>query len=687
MNENMDTKVEKLRPFTRFCITIGELPSSYLMSMTYYEQILWFTKYLQETVIPAINNNATAVEEIQNFLKTLDLQDEVNNKLDEMAESGELQEIMAAYLNTKAIFGFDNVASMKEATNLIDGSYAETLGFNAKNDGGKGLYKIRKITNDDVVNDMNIIPLSDDTLIAELIINDELNINQVGIFGDNETNLTSKLQFVFDNYNKIFIPDGIYLHDNVLVVNSNTLIHGEQSSVLYSNNPVTSSIEIYNADNVEFKNLTLESNATTRLNGEHQVGLLIKNSSNINVHNIIVNGSPTSGIYTINSTNVKIYNNIVKNTMADGIHTTGNSKNVQILNNRTFNIGDDFIAVVSYQGDSDYVENVEIIGNIVNDGRARGISVVGGKKVTIDSNTIYNTDYSSIYINQENNLTKESSDIIITNNNTYDSHVNGTSTRGAIFISTDQGTYNTHNIIFANNIVKNCKNTGVDLIRVNNVKLINNIIEDVKKSTINIQLSNNVDINNNNLTMDSTVTTTGLNNIDINKSTKINLLDNTITHSTSHGINLNGDGTTPSNGIKVCNNKFIDLNHINTANRNVIHSNYVNNLIITNNYVKCTNSMGTYISLPSTDSGEIFIDNNNNDSTTFTNGEFIIQANVIKQQNPKKVQYKTAIPSDGTYTRGDIVYNINPSADDYIGWVCVTSGTPGTWKTFGQISS
>ena len=99
MNENMDTKVEKLRPFTRFCMTIGELPTSYLMSMTYLEQVLWFTKYLQETVIPAINNNATAVEEIQNFLKTLDLQDEVNNKLDEMAQDGTLENLIGQYIN------------------------------------------------------------------------------------------------------------------------------------------------------------------------------------------------------------------------------------------------------------------------------------------------------------------------------------------------------------------------------------------------------------------------------------------------------------------------------------------------------------------------------------------------------------------------------------------------------------
>ena len=65
MNENTKTKPTYLRPFRRFCMTIGELPSSYIETMTYYEMLLWFTKYLSETVIPTINNNAKALEEVQ----------------------------------------------------------------------------------------------------------------------------------------------------------------------------------------------------------------------------------------------------------------------------------------------------------------------------------------------------------------------------------------------------------------------------------------------------------------------------------------------------------------------------------------------------------------------------------------------------------------------------------------------
>jgi len=47
----------------------------------------------------------------------------------------------------------------------------------------------------------------------------------------------------------------------------------------------------------------------------------------------------------------------------------------------------------------------------------------------------------------------------------------------------------------------------------------------------------------------------------------------------------------------------------------------------------------------------------------------------------------TAAPTTGTYQVGDIFYNSSPTAGGYIGWVCTTAGTPGTWKTFGAISA
>jgi hypothetical protein len=49
--------------------------------------------------------------------------------------------------------------------------------------------------------------------------------------------------------------------------------------------------------------------------------------------------------------------------------------------------------------------------------------------------------------------------------------------------------------------------------------------------------------------------------------------------------------------------------------------------------------------------------------------------------------YRTAAPASGTWDQGDIVYDTTPTASGYIGFVCVSDGTPGTWKTFGAISS
>ena len=98
-------KIEKLNPFGRMCISLGMMPSSYKESLTYEEQLLWFMKYLEETVIPTVNNNADAVEELQalyleiktyvdDYFDNLDIQQEINTKLDEMATNGTLSNII-----------------------------------------------------------------------------------------------------------------------------------------------------------------------------------------------------------------------------------------------------------------------------------------------------------------------------------------------------------------------------------------------------------------------------------------------------------------------------------------------------------------------------------------------------------------------------------------------------------------
>lgn len=42
-------------------------------------------------------------------------------------------------------------------------------------------------------------------------------------------------------------------------------------------------------------------------------------------------------------------------------------------------------------------------------------------------------------------------------------------------------------------------------------------------------------------------------------------------------------------------------------------------------------------------------------------------------------------PDEGVFEKGTIVFNTNPTNDSFIGWVCIESGTPGTWRSFGRI--
>jgi hypothetical protein len=127
-NLNELKPVGNLSPFARFCCTIGNLPSSYMVSLTYEEQLLWLCDYLKNTVIPAVNTNAEAVKELQelyvklkdyvdNYFNNLDVQNEINNKLDEMAEDGTLAKIIEDY------------ATIPELTNRVEKLENQSLIF------------------------------------------------------------------------------------------------------------------------------------------------------------------------------------------------------------------------------------------------------------------------------------------------------------------------------------------------------------------------------------------------------------------------------------------------------------------------------------------------------------------------------------------------------------------------------
>ena len=188
----MSEKIGKiLPPFKMQVLTNFPYIEADFDALTNYQLLCKIVEYLNN-VIGNENELTIAVNNlfnyVNNYFDNLDVQDEINNKLDEMAESGQLADIIADYIELKGQLVYNSVAEMKEAENLVNGSFAKTYGFYSYNDGGGALYKIRTITNEDIVDNMTIIPLHDESLIAELLYeNNIIYVDKLGAKGDGTT--------------------------------------------------------------------------------------------------------------------------------------------------------------------------------------------------------------------------------------------------------------------------------------------------------------------------------------------------------------------------------------------------------------------------------------------------------------------------------------------------------------------
>lgn len=112
MNEKIEVPAMKVPPLKKICMTIGQLPTAFIETMSYYEMLLWFIQYLRDDIIPVVNGNGEATQELQELyvelqqyvndsFDELNLQAEVDKKLEEMLEDGSLGEIIMEDLNFK----------------------------------------------------------------------------------------------------------------------------------------------------------------------------------------------------------------------------------------------------------------------------------------------------------------------------------------------------------------------------------------------------------------------------------------------------------------------------------------------------------------------------------------------------------------------------------------------------------
>lgn len=154
--------------FRYFCQRV--LPTVYDDSLSYYELLCKLVAKINE-VITADDTRNNAISELQslfvelksytdNYFKNMDMQEEINTKLNDMAQKGELATIISLYLNGINVYGFKTIADMKAANTIGIGSICKTLGDTDYTQGDGDYYFIRHVTTTDVIDEDNLIALT-----------------------------------------------------------------------------------------------------------------------------------------------------------------------------------------------------------------------------------------------------------------------------------------------------------------------------------------------------------------------------------------------------------------------------------------------------------------------------------------------------------------------------------------------
>lgn len=270
------------------------------------EEIRRFEHDTTETVEEYIAKFVALKDFVDDYFENLDVQEEIDHKLDEMLLNGTLQEIITTYVQTNVTWTFDSVSDMAQATNLIDGSFAGTTGYYTSNDGGGATYKITSTQPSGYYETLT------GGLYAELIINESMVVNQFGAYGDNThddsdainaalSSGASEITFVKDStylvrgYNS-GDPEGGILSalsgQHGLSIPANTIVNLNFATIkcIPNSRQNYNIFCINNVDNVILKNGTIIGDVAnhTGASGEWGYGVSLKKATNVTLDNLYI---------------------------------------------------------------------------------------------------------------------------------------------------------------------------------------------------------------------------------------------------------------------------------------------------------------------------------------------------------------------------------------------------------------
>jgi len=382
------------------------------------------------------------------------------------------------------------------------------------------------------------------------------------------------------------------------------------------------------------------------------------------VEGVTVSGAASCGIATRGLVYGEIRRNIVKNTLADGIQVSvrkSDSSNlsgyaVQVQGNIMENTADDGISVIGWEGSTARLMGVNVTGNIVwtQNTAGRGIVYLGALHGNVSDNIVYQPYSHGILVNAGTYNGSKLRD---------SSHVN---VEGNVVVGAGTGDGVGHGIYLG---------SSTDYPAIDH-KCLGNTVESPAGAGIFVESNlDQVSVNGNHLYSCPLI---GIHFI-------------TASNVQAAHNHLNGIGTTgiqcdtATGSLYIHGNTLEDISTTNSATADAIYVAAISGtptIKITDNHHVDPNGR-TMRDLIRCIFPNVYVSGN-----TSTAGKPIVldanQAALFLQT--VRVSEGTAIPTAGTWSTGDRVFNTTPSSGGFIGWVCTAGGTPGTWKTFGAIS-
>jgi hypothetical protein len=569
-------------------------------------------------------------------------------------------------------------------------------------------------------------------------LQESVSVKDFGAIGDGVTDDRVAIQAALDASSAVYFPEGVYAISDQIVLNSSQKLHGDgYASVLLSTGISKNIIYGNNVTNVEIASLFLQGNATEN----NTACIRLFYSTYINIHDCYFDGhGNTSGnasniggdfcSYVIVDRNIFLGNSGGSQTGAD-VAFVYYDKQCVVTNNLSYSNHDSMVSLAGVSVSTEETTHHVVASNIgirrdSNTSRS-GIVASYGKAAyaTITGNIMYNWIWNGVYIQAGISNTAESGGATVQGNIIRYCGGGDPSLSSGVYLSGNSGVTCTSNLIeytsynssgvyrgnanqsiiiqnaasnisIVGNIIRKGKGNGIFFSALNgseqrDIVVSQNVFEDNEAGGIFLAPSNTGNIKNviisENIIKQEVFDANGIQIVPSDGAVapeNLQIIDNLI----------NGVSGSTKSGIRTTvatpNAWLIRGNLIDTFDKGFECTTFPGDqlygtaCILDGNTIKnCTtgyfigttggNQNGyvfnpTYINVTNKHASAFY-----NDAVNLGNGNVNIR--------------RAAAPNGGTWRAGDQVTYLAPVASGFIGVVCVTAGSPGTWKTYGAITA